>query len=65
MIWRFIIIKVRVYKQHSNSNEYVLPAMSHAMIAGIEIEHVDPSKTLSRNIVNEQNKTVGDVSEWL
>lgn len=35
------------------------------MIAGIEIENVDPSKTLSINIVIEQNKAVGDVSEWL
>lgn len=39
--------------------------MSHAVIAPIEIEHVDPNKTLSINIVIEQNKTVGDVSEWL
>lgn len=40
-----------------------LPAMSHARMAGIEIAHVDPSKILSTNIVNEQNTTVGDVSE--
>lgn len=39
--------------------------MSHATIAGIEIEHVDPSKTLSIYIVNEQNMTVGDDSEWV
>lgn len=37
--------------------------MSHATIAGIEIENVDPSKTLSINIVNAQNTTVGDESE--
>lgn len=40
-----------------------LPATSHATTAGIEIEHVDPSKILSMNIVNAQNTTDGDVSE--
>lgn len=39
--------------------------MTHAMIAGIEIALVDSNKTLSINIVSEQNMTVGDVSEWL
>lgn len=42
-----------------------LPAMSHAMIAGSEIENVDPKRRLSKRIVVEQNTTFGEVSEWL
>lgn len=39
--------------------------MSHAIIAGREIENVDPNRILSNKIVNEQKTTFGDVSEWL
>lgn len=39
--------------------------MIQSMIAGIEIEHGNRSKTLSINIVNKQDETVGDVLEWL
>lgn len=39
--------------------------MSHAIIAGSEIENVDPNRRLSNKMVNEQKITFGDVSEWL
>lgn len=42
-----------------------LPAMIHAMIAGNEIENVDPNKMLTKNTVDEQKITFGDFSEWL
>lgn len=42
-----------------------LPAISHAIMAGREMESVDPNKMLSTKIVAEQKTTFGAVSEWL
>lgn len=41
------------------------PAIIQTMIAGREIENVDPNKILTKKMVNEQKVTFGDVSEWL
>lgn len=41
------------------------PATIQAIIAGREIENVDPSRRLSNKTVVEQKMTLGDVSEWL
>lgn len=39
--------------------------MIHAIIAGNEIENVDPNKMLTIKMVDAQNITFGEVSEWL
>lgn len=42
-----------------------IPAIIHAIIAGNEIEIVDPNRMLCRNIADEHKITFGDTSEWL
>lgn len=39
--------------------------MSHKVIAGSEVENIDPSRTLCNKTVTEQKMTFGEVSEWL
>lgn len=63
---RVFAFKMKAYVCVMNwKSKWCLPAMSHAMMAGMEIENVDPSRTLSRKIDNEQNTTLGDESEWV